>query len=159
MYEQHESCTFTDILLGFPEYICTRSKIMDQELRLDWSQFTRKLTLPQDYTKKAFEHALYLRKCEWWIISKTRCNGHAWEMEKKLACRTEEWTAHSYYSGSFRCSWVRSRLKPTFEIRVVTKISSCQVNTTSRRGIKWLGVSFGSIFLLFADKSSWGLLS
>ena len=28
-------------------------------------------------------------------------------------------------------------------------ISSYQVNTTSRRGIKQLGISFGSIFLLF----------
>ena len=43
--------------------------------------------------------------------------------------------------------------------RVVTKISSCRVNTTSRRGIKWLGISFGSIFLLFSDESSRGLLS
>ena len=32
------------------------------------------------------------------------------------------------------------------EIRVVTKISSCRVNTTNRRGIKRLGISFGSIF-------------
>ena len=30
--------------------------------------------------------------------------------------------------------------------RVVTKISSCQVNTTSRREIKHLGISLGSIF-------------
>ena len=41
-------------------------------------------------------------------------------------------------------------------IRVVTKISSCRVNTTRRRGIKWLGISFGSIFLLFSNKSSRG---
>ena len=41
-------------------------------------------------------------------------------------------------------------------IRVVTKISSCRVNTTSRRGIKQLGISFGSIFLLFSNKSSRG---
>ena len=32
--------------------------------------------------------------------------------------------------------------------RDVTKISSCQVKTTSRRGIKQLRISFGSIFLL-----------
>ena len=32
-------------------------------------------------------------------------------------------------------------------IREVTKISSCQVKTTSRREIQ-LGISFGSIFLL-----------
>ena len=43
--------------------------------------------------------------------------------------------------------------------RVVTKISSCQVNTTCRRGIKRLGISFGSIFLLFSNKSSRGPLS
>ena len=43
--------------------------------------------------------------------------------------------------------------------RVVTKISSCRVNTTSKRGIKWLGISFGSIFLLFSNKSSRGPLS
>ena len=33
--------------------------------------------------------------------------------------------------------------------RDVTKISHCRVITTSRRGIKRLGISFGSIFLLF----------
>ena len=43
--------------------------------------------------------------------------------------------------------------------RVVTKISSCRINTTSRRGIKRLGISFGSIFLLFSNKSSLGSLS
>ena len=40
--------------------------------------------------------------------------------------------------------------------RVVTKISSCLVNTTSRRGIKQLGISYGSIFLLFSNKSRRG---
>ena len=43
--------------------------------------------------------------------------------------------------------------------RVVTKISSSRVNTTSRRGIKRLEISFGSIFLLFSNKSSRGPLS
>ena len=46
-----------------------------------------------------------------------------------------------------------------FTTRVVTKISSCRVNTRSRRGIKRLGISFGSIFLLFSNKSSRGPLS
>ena len=36
------------------------------------------------------------------------------------------------------------------------KISSFRVNTTSRLGIKQLGISFGSIFLLFSNKSSRG---
>ena len=40
--------------------------------------------------------------------------------------------------------------------RVVSKISSCRVNTTSRQGIKQQGISFGSIFLLFSNKSSQG---
>ena len=38
----------------------------------------------------------------------------------------------------------------------VTKISHCRINTTSRWGIKQLGSSFGSIFLLFSNKSSRG---
>ena len=40
--------------------------------------------------------------------------------------------------------------------RVVAKISSCWVNTTSRPGIKHRGVSFGSNFLPFSNKSSQG---
>ena len=40
--------------------------------------------------------------------------------------------------------------------RVVTKISSCLVNTTSWRGINQLGISYGSIFLLFSNKSRRG---
>ena len=40
--------------------------------------------------------------------------------------------------------------------RAVTKISSCGVNTTRRRGIKQLGISFGSIFLLFSFERSRG---
>ena len=43
--------------------------------------------------------------------------------------------------------------------RAVTEISSCYVNTTSARGIKQLGISFGSIFLLFSYGSSRGLYS
>ena len=38
--------------------------------------------------------------------------------------------------------------------RIVTKISSCLVNTTSWREIKQLGISFGSIFLWFSNESS-----
>ena len=43
--------------------------------------------------------------------------------------------------------------------RAVTKISSCQVNTTSRWGIKQLGIFFGSFFLLFSSEiwvGGWG---
>ena len=41
------------------------------------------------------------------------------------------------------------------EVGVVTKNLSYRVSTTSRLGIKQLGVSFGSIFLLFSFESSW----
>ena len=40
--------------------------------------------------------------------------------------------------------------------RVVTMILCRWVSTTSRQGIKQLGISFGSIFLLFSNKSSQG---
>ena len=40
--------------------------------------------------------------------------------------------------------------------RDVTKISSCRVNTTSRQGIKQLGISFGFVFILFSYESSPG---
>ena len=40
--------------------------------------------------------------------------------------------------------------------RVVTKISNCQVNTTSRWRIKQLGISLGSIFLRFFNENRRG---
>ena len=43
-----------------------------------------------------------------------------------------------------------------YTVRVITNISSCRVNTTSMQQIKQLGISFGSIFLLFSGESSWG---
>ena len=50
-----------------------------------------------------------------------------------------------------------SRIALTLDfLRAVTKISSCRVNTTSKRGFKQLGISFGSIFLLFSCESSRG---
>ena len=67
--------------------------------------------------------------------------------------------------------WVTTLLKPSDSLcqlcetlptqctcisRGVTKISSCWVTTTSWRGIKQLGISFGSIFLLFYFESSQG---
>ena len=61
----------------------------------------------------------------------------------------------------FSKNWLY-RCNPLADIvafRVVSKISSSRVNTTSRRGIKRLEISFGSIFLLFSNKSSRGPLS
>ena len=43
--------------------------------------------------------------------------------------------------------------------RAVSKISSCRVITTSRWGVKQLGNSFASIFLLFSYRSSRGQCS
>ena len=40
--------------------------------------------------------------------------------------------------------------------RVVTNTSSCRVNTTSKWGIKQLGISFGSIFFYFPLKVAGG---
>ena len=118
MYEQHESCTFTDTLLGFPEYICTRSKIMDQELRLDWSQFTRKLTLLQDYTKKSLWACSSFEKM--WVVNHKQ-NKVQWQYlrDGEKAC-LQDWRMDS----SFLLFWkfllflVRSRLKPTFNIQI-----------------------------------------
>ena len=51
---------------------------------------------------------------------------------------------------------VKVLAKDVIIYRVVTKISSCQVNTTRRWGIKQLGISFDSIFLLFSNESRGG---
>ena len=47
-----------------------------------------------------------------------------------------------------------NKIKIHIQSRDVTKISSYEVNVTSRRGIKQLGISFGSTFLLFSNESS-----
>ena len=41
-----------------------------------------------------------------------------------------------------------------YSCQAVTKISSCLVNTTRWQGNKQLGISFGSIFLLFSYEST-----
>ena len=46
------------------------------------------------------------------------------------------------------------KIKNVLINRAVTKISSCWVRTTSRQGIKQLGISLASIFLLFSYESS-----
>ena len=52
--------------------------------------------------------------------------------------------------------WYKAKRFTTLWIRDFTNVSSCQVYTVSRRGIKQLGISFGSIFLLFYYESSLG---
>ena len=60
----------------------------------------------------------------------------------------QKWLLHLYIL-CFHCHALRNKKANR---RVVTKISSFWVNTISRRGVKQLGISFGSIFLLFSDK-------
>ena len=60
----------------------------------------------------------------------------------------QKWLLHLYIL-CFHCHALRSK---NANCRVVTKISSFWVNTISRQGVKQLGISFGSIFLLFSNK-------
>ena len=56
----------------------------------------------------------------------------------------------------FEVSEVIKKIYVKSTITAVAKVSSCRVDTTSRQGIKLLGISFGSIFLLFSFGSSRG---
>ena len=60
----------------------------------------------------------------------------------------QKWLLHLYIL-CFHCHALRNKKANR---RVVTKISSFWVNTISRQGVKQLGISFGSIFLLFSNK-------
>ena len=75
----------------------------------------------------------------------------------RFICSIKSWT------GSFERARLESNgyeiyqnAKWRCQVRVVTKISRCRVNTTSRRGIKQVWISFGSIFLLFSYATSRG---
>ena len=65
-----------------------------------------------------------------------------------------------YFNLQYNVIFIQSIFHSSFGICEIilhiTKISSSRVNTTSRRGIKQLGISFGSIFLLFSYESSRG---
>ena len=70
---------------------------------------------------------------------------------KTRACPRE---VHGY---SLTCFYgCKLSVESILHVSDVTKISSCRVNTTSRWGIKQLGISLGSIFLLFTYESSRG---
>ena len=60
-----------------------------------------------------------------------------------IACITNRLVSYLLADNSLICT-------------AVTKVSSCRENTTSRRGIKQLGISFGLIFVLFSYESSQG---
>ena len=82
-----------------------------------------------------------------------------WSFERKVFTYNIHIEQHIYYYNSLllkkkiKCN--QPNLPPASKFcRAVTKISSCWVQTTSRRGIKQLRISFGSIFLLFSYESS-----
>ena len=58
---------------------------------------------------------------------------------KKIICYTEDFVIKKFVISRFHCIY--------YQGRAVTKISCCWVYATSRRGIKNLGNSSGSIFL------------
>ena len=103
-----------------------------------------------------------LSSAEWqwlvWSVSKEVCiciNILAFHLKYPIAVpKTKERLQIALFFGKF-LFWSQYWHFLSF-CRAVTKISSFWVNTTSRQGIKRLGVSFGSIFLLFSYKSSWG---
>ena len=83
-----------------------------------------------------------------------------WGLERSLQARKEAQTEFTGEQEEVRgkdsgCG-KKSRAILLVPLRVVTKISSCRVNRTSGWGIKQLGISFGSIFLLFPFESSRG---
>ena len=86
-------------------------------------------------TYAAIKKSLYIP-----CISSFRGAVHTW------GARTSAW----YWHKTLLCSHLGY-------CRVVTKISCCRVNITSRWEIKQSGVSFGFIFLLFSDESSRGV--
>ena len=74
----------------------------------------------------------------------------------RFMCSIKSWT------GSFERARLESNgyeiyqnAKWRYQVRVVTKISSCRVNTTSRRGIKQVGIFLVIFFLALAFATSW----
>ena len=77
-----------------------------------------------------------------------------------MTIKTEQWRITKFFSGMFEGLCVKEAHPAKPANRVVTKISNCWVNTTSRRGIKQPGISFGSIFQLMVagdhTRRRWG---
>ena len=85
-------------------------------------------------------------KCRTWEIWQSFERHH-----KKKVCLGSQRDMTLPLRMKSKCKWAMSKW---FIRRDVTKISSCRVNTTSRRRIKQLGISFGSAFSLFSYESS-----
>ena len=75
-------------------------------------------------------------------------------LQRKAWRREQAWNCFALLLAPF--PWSLMLFHQSFAFRVVTKIASCWIHTTSRWRIKQLGISFGSSFLLFSNKSSRG---
>ena len=77
---------------------------------------------------------------------------YAWLWNMYVAEQTNFWGLNYLTSFRWKTFWILENLP----MHHTTKIISCQVNTSSRKGIKQLGISFGCILILFAYESSYG---
>ena len=84
------------------------------------------------------------------FLSGNDCTSHFQELGVPFSVICSN-IAYKDIEPSYACEILRELIA-----RIVTKISSCQGNTSSRRGIKQLEISFFSIFLLFSYESSQG---
>ena len=82
-----------------------------------------------------------------------------WSESKFISARTTLPEKHSSPSRHVSMLFAKNITAAGWCCRAVTKILSCQVNTTIRWGIKQLGIFSGSIFLLFSYGSSQGMYS
>ena len=82
-----------------------------------------------------------------------------WSESKFISARTTLPEKHSSPSKYVGMLFTKDITAAGSCCSAVTKISSCQVNTTSRWGIKQFVIFSGSIFLLFSYGSSWGIYS
>lgn len=116
MYEQHESCTFTDTLVGFPEYMY---KIKDHGSRIAaWLiPVYQETYITTRLHKKSLWACFSFEKM--WVVNHKQ-NKAQWPCKGDgvKAC-LQDWRMDS----SFLLFWkfplflVRSRLKPTFNIQ------------------------------------------
>ena len=113
---------------------------------------------------------LLQRKCQNWELSPTEWQWLVWSVRKEVCICIDILAFHLKYP--IEVPKTKERLQIALFLRkflfwfqywhllsfcrAVTEISSCRVNTTSRRGIKQLGISFGHIFLLFSMKVAGG---
>ena len=116
MYEQHESCTFTDTVVGFPEYMY---KIKDHGSRIAaWLiPVYQETYITTRLHKKSLWACFSFEKM--WVVNHNQ-NKVQWPCMRdgEKAC-LQDWRMDS----SFLLFWkfplflVRSRLKPTFNIQ------------------------------------------